>query len=90
MSEVFHPHRPIMEACFRAVEDRKILGGRSVSIFETAVADLVTGDVPATEDFGDGFWGTETLFVQPVEGVGAGGRYYVCDFFDPEVFGGAF
>jgi len=61
-----------------------------VSIFESTVADLVSCDVPATEDFGDGFWSTETLFVQPVEGVGAGGRFYICDFFDPEVFGGAF
>jgi len=61
-----------------------------VSIFESAVADLVSCDIPATEDFCDGFWGTETLFVQLVECVGAGGRFYICDFFDPEVFGGAF
>ncbi len=90
LPEVFHPHGPILEACLWTIEYGEVLGGRGVSILKSAVADLMSGDVPATEDFGDGFWGAETLFVQLVECMWTGGGFYIRDFFDPEVFRGAF
>ena len=73
-----------------ASKNREVLSCIRMSIFHSAIAEIVARQLPLVQNGLHGFWGSEPALIQSIQPKLTFRRFQFGDLFDPKIFGHGF